>query len=229
MSTKIEDKDSSPRCAVSPGSVTYALFKHMFDEHGLTLLESEMSEIVRIVNDNLEARLRWWITNAEDIAKERGELFRAGEAMRAIVMCYAWDCDEVGAWDAAAQPIRDMLSSPNEPDEPQAAANPQRKIFPMTHEKGQAGPVGSMAGSALDRALAYSPGQDCQCSAYGECECRCSAEWTPRINKIVAAWRDMPAAEMRLRCGELKAQEIRTVRAVLNAILASAKDEPRHE
>jgi hypothetical protein len=189
MSTKIEDKDSSPRCAVSPGSVTYALFKHMFDEHGLTLLESEMSEIVRIVNDNLEARLRWWITNAEDIAKERGELFRAGEAMRAIVMCYAWDCDEVGAWDAAAQPIRDMLSSPNEPDEPQAAANPQRKIFPMTHEKGQAGPVGSMAG----------------------------------INKIVAAWRDMPAAEMRLRCGELKAQEIRTVRAVLNAILASAE------
>jgi hypothetical protein len=33
----------------------------------------------------------------------------------------------------------------------------------------------------------------------------------------------MPAAEMRLRCGELKAQEIRTVRAVLNAILASAE------
>ena len=89
----------------------------------------------------------------------------------------------------------------------------------MTHEKGQAGPVGSMAGSALDRALAYSPGQDCQCSAYGECECGCSAEWTPRINKIVAAWRDMPAAEMRLRCGELTAQEIRTVRAVLKQIL----------
>ena len=109
------------------------------------------------------------------------------------------------------------------------AANPQRKIFPMTHEKGQAGPVGSMAGSALDRALAYSPGQDCQCSAYGECECGCSAEWTPRINKIVAAWRDMPAAEMRLRCGELTAQEIRTVRAVLNAILANADGEPRHE
>ena len=101
--------------ALAPGSVTYALFKHMADEHGLTLLESEMSEIVRIVNDNLDARLRWWIANAEDIAKERGELFRAGEAMRAIVMCYAWDCDEVGAWDAAAQPIRDMLSSPNNP------------------------------------------------------------------------------------------------------------------
>ena len=84
-----------------------------------------------------------------------------------------------------------------------------------------------MAGSALDRALAYSPGQDCQCSAYGECECGCSAEWTPRINKIVAAWRDMPAAEMRLRCGELTAQEIRTVRAVLNAILANGEYEPR--
>ena len=90
-------------------------------------------------------------------------------------------------------------------------------------EKGQVGPVGSMAGSALDRALAYSPGQDCQCSAYGECECGCSAEWTPRINKIVAAWRDMPAAEMRLRCGELTAQEIRTVRAVLKQILQPNK------
>jgi len=52
------------------------------------------------------------------LMQERGELFRAGEAMRAIVMCYAWDCDEVGAWDAAAQPIRDMLSSPNIASEP---------------------------------------------------------------------------------------------------------------
>ena len=79
--------------------------------------------------------------------------------------------------------------------------------------------VGSTGGSALDRALAYSPGQDCECSAYGQSECGCSADWTPRINKIVAAWRDMPAAEMRLRCGELTAQEIRTVRAVLKQIL----------
>jgi len=91
----------------------YALFKHMFDEHGLTLLESELTEIISIVNASLEARLEWWMRKAEGIAKERGELFRAGEAMRAIVMCYAWDCDEVRAWDAAAQPIRDMLSSPN--------------------------------------------------------------------------------------------------------------------
>jgi len=29
------------------------------------------------------------------------------------------------------------------------AANSQRKLFPMTHEKRQTGPVGSMAGSAL--------------------------------------------------------------------------------
>lgn len=119
MSTKTETPQRVGPLA--PGSVTYALFEHMAAEHGLTLLESEMTEIVRIVNDNLEARLRWWITNAEDIAKERGELFRAGEAMRAIVMCYAWDCDEVGAWDAAAQPIRDMLSSPNDQDQQRRA------------------------------------------------------------------------------------------------------------
>lgn len=89
MSTKIEDKpiahagaDSSPRCAVSPGSVTYALFKHMFDEHGLTLLESEMTEIVRIVNSTLEARLEWWMRNAEGIALERYDLLKTLREIR---------------------------------------------------------------------------------------------------------------------------------------------------
>ena len=110
--------------------------------------------------------------------------------------------------------------------------NPEPENLTLAHEETPASRtdkgVGSMAGSALDRALAYSPGQDCQCSAYGECECGCSAEWTPRINKIVAAWRDMPAAEMRLRCGELTAQEIRTVRAVLKQILQqNIRHEPR--
>ena len=126
MSTKIEDKpiahagaDSSPRCAVSPGSVTYALFKHMSDEHGLTLLESEMTEIVRIVNSTLEARLEWWMRNAEGIAEDRGALFRAGENM-ASELCqwcpHEMRGDVLRAWDAAAQPIRDMkaaLSPPN--------------------------------------------------------------------------------------------------------------------
>jgi hypothetical protein len=113
------EADSSPRCAVSPGSVTYALFKHMADEHGLTLLESELTEIVRLVNDTLDERLRWWITNAEGIAEERGALFRAGENM-AAELCqwcpHEMRGDVLRAWDAAAQPIRDMkaaLSSPN--------------------------------------------------------------------------------------------------------------------
>jgi hypothetical protein len=121
MSTKIEDKpiahagaDSSPRCAVSPGSVTYALFKHMADEHGLTLLESELTEIVRLVNDTLDERLRWWITNAEGIAEERGALFRAGENM-AAELCqwcpHEHRGDVLRAWDAAAQPIRDMKAA----------------------------------------------------------------------------------------------------------------------
>lgn len=34
-------------------------------------------------------------------------------------------------------------------------------------------------------------------------------------------WRDMPAQEMRLRCGEISTQEMRTVRAVLSIILSS--------
>ena len=122
--TKSTPRATPRRCAVSHGSVTYALFKHMSDEHGLTLLESEMTEIVRIVNDNLEARLRWWITNAEGIAKERVELFRVGERMHKMLMLAPdapveqWPSDpeimEVcAAWDAAAQPIREMASSPN--------------------------------------------------------------------------------------------------------------------
>lgn len=77
---------SEPRAPVLglvPGSVTYALFKHMAEEHGLTLLESEMSEIVRIVNDNLEARLRWWITNAEGIARDRATIANALRALMA--------------------------------------------------------------------------------------------------------------------------------------------------
>ncbi len=89
MSKKTEDKpiahagaDSSPRCAVSPGSVTYALFKHMSDEHGLTLLESELTEIVRLVNDTLDERLRWWITNAECLALERVDLLKTLQEIR---------------------------------------------------------------------------------------------------------------------------------------------------
>ena len=104
---------------LAPGSVTYALFEHMAAEHGLTLLESEMTEIVRLVNDALDDRLRWWIANAEGIASERGALFRAGENMAAELRQWCpheHRGDVLRAWDAAAKPIRDMkaaLSSPN--------------------------------------------------------------------------------------------------------------------
>ena len=64
------------------GSVNYALFKHMADEHGLTLLESEMTEIVRIVNSTLEARLEWWMSNAEGIALERYDLLKTLREIR---------------------------------------------------------------------------------------------------------------------------------------------------
>ena len=39
----------------------------------------------------------------------------------------------------------------------------------------------------------------------------------------VEAWGEMSDSDLRLRCGELTAQEIRTVRAVLNAILANVR------
>lgn len=37
-------------------------------------------------------------------------------------------------------------------------------------------------------------------------------------------WRQMPAQEMRLRCGEMSTQEMRTVRAVLSIILTANAD-----
>ena len=43
----------------------------------------------------------------------------------------------------------------------------------------------------------------------------------------VAAWGELSDSDLRLRCGELTAQEIRTVRAVLNAISANAAGETR--
>ena len=43
----------------------------------------------------------------------------------------------------------------------------------------------------------------------------------------VEAWGELSDSGLRLRCGELTAQEIRTVRAVLNAILANGEYEPR--
>jgi hypothetical protein len=40
-----------------------------------------------------------------------------------------------------------------------------------------------------------------------------------RTQRRVIDWRDQSDEELRLRCGELTAQEIRTIRAVLHAIL----------
>ena len=116
MSTKTEDKpiahagaDSSPRCAVS-GSVTYALFKHMSDEHGLTLLESEMTEIVRIVNSTLEARLEWWMRRAECLALERYDLLKTLREIRDPRPSMEWQAKII---DAAIE-----RNSPNVQSEP---------------------------------------------------------------------------------------------------------------
>ena len=90
ISMNTETLENSPRTpdphavGVPPlehGSVIYALFKHMADEHGLTLLESELTEIISIVNSTLEARLEWWMRNAEGIALERYDLL---ETLREI-------------------------------------------------------------------------------------------------------------------------------------------------
>ena len=89
--------------------------------------EADITEAIRRAR-----RMDWWIKNATAIAKERGELFRAGErmsemlALAPMAQVADWPTDDqimgaVGAWNAAAQPIRDMvadLSSPNDRNEP---------------------------------------------------------------------------------------------------------------
>lgn len=52
------------------------------------------------------------------------------------------------------------------------------------------------------------------------CDCReaLMAESMETHRKVIE-WRDLSDDGLRLRCGELTAQEIRTIRAVLNAIL----------
>jgi len=73
---------------LAPGSVIYALFEHMEAKHGLTLLESELTEIISIVNASLEARLEWWMRNAErtdanaaEIGRLRAELVELREQL----------------------------------------------------------------------------------------------------------------------------------------------------
>jgi hypothetical protein len=61
---------------LAPGLAVYALFEHMEAEHGLTLLGSELTEIISIVNSTLEARLEWWMLNAECLAIERNDLIK---------------------------------------------------------------------------------------------------------------------------------------------------------
>lgn len=71
----------------------------------------------------------------------------------------------------------------------------------------------------------YVEGSGCICGAYGECECGCpDADWTPKVEKLVAAWRDLSDDELRLNCGEMTPQEMRTLRAVLNQILPSENE-----
>ena len=74
--------DAGPNCAESHGSVIYALFQHMEAEHGLTLLGSDLTEIIRIVNGTLEARLEWWMRNAECLALERADLLNTLREIR---------------------------------------------------------------------------------------------------------------------------------------------------
>ena len=70
----------------------------------------------------------------------------------------------------------------------------------------------------------YYPGEKCLCAARHEGECGCDANWDSKLEIIVKYWSEMPASEMRLHCGEMTNQEVRTVKAVLKNILEMSKN-----
>ena len=100
---------------LAPGSVLFALFKHMSDEHGLTLLESEMTEIVRIVNSTLEARLEWWMRNAEGIALERYDLLKTLREIRDPRPSMEWQAKIIDAAIERNSPNVEMRDAPAAP------------------------------------------------------------------------------------------------------------------
>ena len=111
MSTAtLENSPHTPKPAtvgvppLATGSALFALFKHMYDEHGLTLLESEMTEIVRIVNSTLEARLEWWMRNAEGIALERYDLLKTLREIRDPRPSMEWQAKIIDAAIARNSP-----------------------------------------------------------------------------------------------------------------------------
>ena len=68
-------------------------------------------------------RMDWHMKNATQIAKERGELFTAGEALRAAYVAHIGTekSARIDQWDEAAQPMRNLvawLSSPNTKAQP---------------------------------------------------------------------------------------------------------------
>lgn len=74
-------------------------------------IECLLAELKRIQDAlvKTEDRKKWWMGNAEAIAKERGDLFIAGEAMAKDAF-EAGLISKVEAWDEAAQPMRDMMA-----------------------------------------------------------------------------------------------------------------------
>ena len=94
---------------LTPGSVIYALFEHMEAEHGLTLLGSELTEIISIVNASLEARLEWWMRNAEGLAIERYDLLKTLREIRDPRQSMEWQANII---DAAIE-----RNSPNTADQ----------------------------------------------------------------------------------------------------------------
>jgi len=71
----------------------------------------------------------------------------------------------------------------------------------------------------LSDIMAQKPGYGCECFARGQYECGCDADWDSRAERRSKYISEMSDSEMRLQFGEMTAQEIRTVKAILKVIL----------
>jgi hypothetical protein len=82
----------------------------------------------------------------------------------------------------------------------------------------------------IEDAEKHIKGIGCQCGAWNQGECGCDADWTPKLEHIVNAWKEMTSRELSIHCGYiLDLDEIKTIRVVIDSMLKSVEYRPTRQ